>query len=243
MTVEQAIAHAAVLVVFPVAATLLGAVAAVLRPPGPRLTSAVQHLAAGVVLAALAGELLPELKGEGNLVLAVTGFAAGTALVLALGALSRRLERTRPAQARASIPVGLVAAVAVDLLLDGLLVGLGSALGEKQGLILTIALTIEVLFVGLSVTVTLLGERLRPLIAVLVAAGLAVTIAIGALLGAALLSGASSAALAFVLAFGAAALLYLVVEELLTEAHEQAETTLLTAMFFLGFIVIYVLAA
>lgn len=243
MTAGSAVAHAAVLVLFPVAATLLGAVAAVVRPPGPRLTSAVQHLAAGVVLAALAGELLPELRGEGNLGLAVLGFAAGAALVLALGALSRRLERARPENARSGIPVGLVAAVGVDLLLDGLLVGLGSALGEKQGVILTIALTIEVLFVGLSVTVTLLGERIRPAIALLIAAGLAATIAVGAVLGAVLLAGAGSAVLAFVLAFGAAALLYLVVEELLTEAHEQAETALLTAMFFAGFLIIYVLAA
>lgn len=43
------------------------------------------------------------------------------------------------------------------------------------------------------------------------------------------------------LAFGAAALLYLAVEELLVEAHEHAETTILGAMFFLGFLLIYVL--
>lgn len=235
--------QAAVLVAFPVVATLVGAGAAVLRPPGPRLTSAVQHLAAGVVLAALAGEVLPELRGEQHLGVAVAGFALGTVLVLTLGAVSRRLESGRDGRAARTFPVGLVAAVGVDLLLDGLLVGLGSALGAKQGLILTIALTIEVLFVGLSVTVTLLADGKSRATAVLTAAGLAIAIAIGALGGAALLNGAGSAVLAFVLAFGAAALLYLVVEELLTEAHEQAETALLTAMFFVGFIVIYVLAA
>ncbi|HEV8177483.1 MAG TPA: hypothetical protein VGP44_07295 [Gemmatimonadales bacterium] len=48
--------------------------------------------------------------------------------------------------------------------------------------------------------------------------------------------------LAAVLAFGAAALLYLVVEELLVEAHEEAETPLLGAMFFLGFLGLYILA-
>ena len=45
-----------------------------------------------------------------------------------------------------------------------------------------------------------------------------------------------------VLAFGAAALLYLVVEELLVEAHEQAETPLLAVLFFAGFLGIYLLA-
>ncbi|MEI2715006.1 MAG: hypothetical protein V9G04_17370 [Nocardioides sp.] len=45
------------------------------------------------------------------------------------------------------------------------------------------------------------------------------------------------------MAFGAAALLYLVVEELLVEAHEEQETVWLGASFFAGFLVIYVLAA
>ncbi len=44
------------------------------------------------------------------------------------------------------------------------------------------------------------------------------------------------------LACGAAALLYLVVKELLVEAHEEEATPLLGSMFFLGFLGLYVLA-
>jgi len=66
--------------------------------------------------------------------------------------------------------------------------------------------------------------------------------AVGAVGGAALLGGAGATVLAAVLAFGAAALLYLVVEELLVEAHEQTDTPLLAGMFFLGFIGLYLLA-
>jgi len=54
--------------------------------------------------------------------------------------------------------------------------------------------------------------------------------AVGALAGAALLGAASRTTLAAVLAFGGAALLYLVVEELLVEAHETDETPLLAAI-------------
>lgn len=64
----------------------------------------------------------------------------------------------------------------------------------------------------------------------------------GAIGGAALLAGASHQTLAVVLAFGAAAMLYLVVRELLVEAHKKAETAILTSMFFVGFLAIYVLA-
>jgi ZIP family zinc transporter len=40
----------------------------------------------------------------------------------------------------------------------------------------------------------------------------------------------------FVLSFGLAALMFLVTEELLVEAHEEPETPLSPAMFFVGFL-------
>lgn len=42
------------LVAFPVTAAI--------RRPGPKLTSGLQHLAAGAVFAAVAGEVLPDLR-------------------------------------------------------------------------------------------------------------------------------------------------------------------------------------
>ncbi|WP_137121286.1 ZIP family metal transporter [Segeticoccus rhizosphaerae] len=249
------VGQAAVLVAFPVGASAVGSVTAVLRPPGPRLVSGIQHFAAGVVMAALVGEVLPGLRREGNLAWAVIGFAGGAALVLSLAAYGRRrdaaseagraaAETTRAGASRPAVvlPLGLLVAVGIDLLLDGLLVGLGVTLGSTQALILTVALTIEVLFLGLSVATELTGAGLSRPLAAATCTGLGLVTAVGAIGGAAVLGGASAAVLAAALAFGAAALLYLAVEELLVEAHEQAETALLGASFFAGFLAIYVLA-
>lgn len=63
----------------------------------------------------------------------------------------------------------------------------------------------------------------------------------GAVVGVLLLSGLSGAALSAALAFGAAALLYLVTEELLVEAHEVLETPLTTALFFAGFLALLII--
>lgn len=131
--------------------------------------------------------------------------------------------------------------VAVDLLMDGILVGLGASIGFTEALILTIALTIEVLFLGVSLAASLRQSGLSAGRSVTVVAGVAAMMAIGAVGGAILLGGASPAVMAVALAFGAAALLYLAVEELIVEAHEQADTPLLTSLFFVGFILIYVL--
>jgi len=46
-----------------VAAALAGGLIAVYRPPSPQMESNVQHFAAGVVTAAVAAELLPDIHG------------------------------------------------------------------------------------------------------------------------------------------------------------------------------------
>lgn len=45
----------------PLFAMTLGAVATALRPPSPGLKSGIQHFAAGVVFAAAASEILPDV--------------------------------------------------------------------------------------------------------------------------------------------------------------------------------------
>lgn len=233
------VARAAVLVAFPVAAAIVGGALAVLRPPGARTTAAVQHFAAGVVFAATAVEVLPDLHEQGSLGFVAAGFALGVAVLLLL----RQVEARTEEGSRAWLPVGLAAAVGLDLLIDGLLIGVGVHIGPRQALILTVALTLEILFLGLSVAVELTERGARRLPALATVSVLAACTAVGAVAGAALLSGASHQVMAFVLAFGVAALLYLVTEELLTEAHEESgrELPWLTAMFFAGFLAVYLL--
>lgn len=238
------VAQASLLVVFPVTAAVAGSIVAIARRPGPRTMSAVQHFAAGVVLAALAGEVLPKLKEEGHLLWAVLGFAVGVVVVVSLAAYGRVRDRAASpvaATVAVALPLGMLVAVGIDLLIDGMLVGLGVTLGSTASFVLTIALTIEVLFLGLSLAGELTDRGVAKRRAILVCLALALMTAVGAIGGAALLGGVGDAALAAILAFGSAVLMYLAVEELLVEAHEVSESTLLTAMFFAGFLVIYVL--
>lgn len=245
------VGQAAVLVSFPIAAGAIGSGVAAVRRPGPRLVSAIQHFAAGGVIAALAGELLPDLRHEGNLGWAVAGFGAGVVLVLSLAAYGRWLDAEQttasekdgrpPGGFLALVPLGFLVTVAIDLLIDGVLIGLGVRLGSTQGLILTIALTLEILFLTLSLAAELTDRGLTSRQSTAICIGLSLSTGVGAITAAVLLGGVGTAALAFVLAFGAAALLYLAVEELLVEAHEERETALLSSMFFAGFLAIYIL--
>ena len=166
----------------------------------------------------------------------IGGFAVGVALLLTLRVVSQRAERSDR-----EVPIGLLLLVAVDLLIDGVLVGVGAALGEGQGRILTIALTLEVLFLALALVISFRERGATRSKAIALTWATSLTMAAGAIGGAAVLGGASHDVLAAVLAFGAAALMYLVTEELLVEAHENAETWFLTALFFVGFLAVFVL--
>lgn len=235
----MALAHILGLTMIPVAATVLGGAIAVFRVPSDKTRSLVQHFAAGVVMAVVAGELLPEMTREHRPLGVLIGFVLGVALMLGVKALTERIEQ-KDEQAGDG-KAGLLIAVGIDVFLDGLLIGVGFAAGERVGTLLVVALTLELLFLGVSVAASLTEAKVGRARSLLTVTGLCGLVVLGALLGGSLLSGLSGLALEIVLSFGAAALMYLVIEELLTEAHEVKETPLITAAFFAGFVALYLL--
>ena len=213
----------------PVLAAIMGAALTAWRRPGPQLVSAIQHFAAGVVFAAAAGEILPDLKHAGAVWPVVIGGGAGVVVMLVIQTL----------EARASGALGLLVTIGVDIFIDGLVLGLAFVAGQTQGLLLTIALTIEILFLGLTIAVGLkTGNWART---VGITALLALLLPAGALLSAPI-STLPPAVVTGFLAFGLIALLYLVTEELLVEAHEVPDRPWIAAMFFVGFLLLLLLA-
>lgn len=126
----------------PVLVVVLGAIVASRTKLKPRLVAGLQHLAAGVVFAAAATEILPQVKHEASPSATLIGGAAGVATMLGLTAFEARFKG----------PMALLAAISIDILVDGLVLGLAFVAGEKAGFLLTIALTLEVLFLGLTLT-------------------------------------------------------------------------------------------
>lgn len=233
------VATAALLVTAPVLAAMVGGAVASVRRPGPLVVSGVQHFAAGVVVAAVAGEVLPDLKERGSIGLVAVGFAAGVVVPLLL----TRLEKPAETTGTAGLPTGFLAVIGVDLLVDGLLVGAGAAVSTSTAVILTVALTLEVLFLGVAIALELRSSGQSARRSAAITAALSLLVAVGAVLGALVLASAGNTALVLVLAFAAAALLWLVVEELLVEAHEPPQTPALASVFFLGFLALYALEA
>ena len=226
------LAEVAAAVSFPVATATAGGLAATCRPPGEKVRSGVQHFAAGLVFAAAATELIPDLGHEHHRIAIAVGFAVGLALMLALEFLPVRLLGPE----RADSPAGALTAIGIDVFIDGLLIGIGFARGGHTGVLLTAALTVELAFLGLAIAVALQNAGSSHPTVIATTFGISLLVAAGGLLGATSLAHLSGAALTGTLAFGTVALLFLVTEELLAEAHERPDTPLLTAMFFVGFL-------
>lgn len=229
---------AASLVTFPVLAGILGGVVPSVRTPSAAMVSGVQHFAAGIVMAAVAGEVLPDLRSRGPLWLIVVGFSAGVAVLVALRRFDGHVEH-QDGDDVGELPVGFLTVVAVDLFIDGLLVATGATVSSRTAIIITIALTVEVLFLGLAVALRLAGSGMPRIRAAATTSALSLVIAVGGVSGAVALGRAGNTVLTLVLAFAAAALLWLVVEELLVEAHETPERPWMAVMFFAGFLILY----
>lgn len=221
----------------PAIAVVVGALISLVKQPSSGLRSAVQHFAAGTVFSVLSVELLPDLVHRRLPWPTFFGFSLGVACMLLLKWYGDKNESA----AGGRDTRGLMTAMGVDVLLDGALIGLSFAAGEKQGLMLTVGLVLELFFLGVSCATSLRGAGQAALRIGMSAAILGIILMVGAGAGAGALHVVSPTYIDALLAFGVAALLYLVTEELLVEAHEEKEKPAQTAMFFLGFIVLFMI--
>ncbi len=88
----------------PAVTITLGGALATLRAPGPKIRSGVQHFAAGLVFAAVAVEILPDMMHERKPVAALIGFTLGVALMLLVKHLTERMEQ-EPAEGAPPVAV------------------------------------------------------------------------------------------------------------------------------------------
>jgi ZIP family zinc transporter len=220
-------------------AGILGSVIALFWEPKAKARSAIQHFAAGAVLAAIASNVIPEVERMGTLTGVISGFVGGGVIMIGLKWAVVRLERKQ--KRGQGLPVGLAAAAAVDTLLDGVIIGAGFSANPQLGTLLVIALGLELFFLTLSVGVEFREGKFEVWKSLAITGGIACMLLLGATASSFFLSSASEATLAVVLAFGAAALIYLIAEELLVETIQAEESVFSTLMLFTGFLILMVL--
>ncbi|MFH0412713.1 hypothetical protein ACG98H_11580 [Corynebacterium sp. L4756] len=227
------------------------------------LTSYVQHFAAGLIIAAATLDLLPEALHLGGGWPLIVGFVLGTAFMLALRSLLTRVGHSHhpgddphhdhhghddahghdahSSTTATGVNLRLIVALAVVVLIDGAIIGVALSAGGAAALLIAIALSIELLFVAASTAGSTRAGGGSLGTAIGVGTFVAAMMPIGAVLGALVFAGVSAPVLVAGLAFGAAALLFTAVAELLVEAYEIKESTGTIAMAAAGFLVFLLL--
>lgn len=239
---EQVISYA----LLPTVALTGGGLLALFIRFGVQARSAILHFAAGVVFSVVAVEILPDVVRLHDPWLTALGFGAGIGLMLLIRQLTEAPVEPLPSPGVATVPAGrfplaFLLAIGVDIFIDGLLLGVGFAAGAKEGVLLAFALGVEVLSLGLATATSLTNDGVARSRIIRLLLGLSVLFFVSAVGGATLLHNLPETGLDLVLSFGLAALLFLVTEELLVEAHEGPEKPWLTATFFAGFLLFLIL--
>ena len=208
--------------------------------PGKRCRAVVAHLVGGLVLGIAAADLMPAASNSGHPVALAIGFCLGFSLLLVINAvLEEPHERPEHGQARPILL--LMLPFLVDSLIDGLVVGISSGASEQQWVIpVAVALEMGLATLGLG---TLLGRGASRWRSAVSGALMAVTYLIGLSISLLITNGLQGPALTGTLAFGTAALIYLVGEEGMKEAHARGEddSGLVNVAFFIGLLCIWLL--
>ncbi|KUH88168.1 MULTISPECIES: ZIP family zinc transporter [unclassified Mycobacterium] len=209
-----------------------------------RVVAGVMAFGAGVLISALAFDLMDEAERTGGLLATALGFLGGAvAYVAANAALARRgarhRKRSRDRQPTEEQASGSGAAIAIGALLDGVpesaVLGISVLGGQGVGLTVLAAVFISNLPEGLSSAAGMKQADRSARYVFGVWGAIAVISGISAMLGYVLLANASPALVAVITAVAAGAILAMIADTMVPEAFEEAHilTGVITAVGFL----------
>ncbi|ANJ27522.1 ZIP family metal transporter [Agromyces aureus] len=202
------------------AALLVGAVIAWTVKVPATIVASVMAFGSGVLISALAFDLVLEAQDEGGFWPTVGGFAVGAIVyVFANNLLDRLDQRNRRGSGENS---GTGIGIALGALLDGIpesaVLGLSMVGGQGVSVPVLVAIIISNVPEGLSSTAALKDEGRSARYVFLLWTGIALASAVAALLGFVLLDGADGGLTAFITALAAGAILAMICDTMIPEA-------------------------
>lgn len=226
------------LALLPAAGNFLGGVLAEVFEVSQSTLSLALHVAAGVVLAVVGIELIPEaltvdrpwipllafvLGGAGFILLErAIGWVRGRFSGVAAGASPQAPAQQERAGTDAG-PWAIYARVSIDLFSDGVMIGTGSSIGLALGILLALGQVPADIPEGFATIATFKDKGIERGQRLLLTASLAIPILLGATLGFFAVRGQPEIVKLSLLAFTAGILIAVAVEEMIPEAHDAGE--------------------
>ncbi|SFC64501.1 zinc transporter, ZIP family [Nocardioides terrae] len=211
-------------------ALVIGALVAWFAPVPRKVVASVMAFGAGVLISALAFDLVDEAETSGGLVPTVSGFLGGAVVYVAANIALARLgarhrKRSGEEQPSESEQQGSGAAIAVGALLDGvpesIVLGLSLLGGGGVGVPVLAAIFISNLPEGLSSSAGMKRNGRSAGYVFGVWIGIAVASGLAGLIGCLVLQDASDGTIAVITAVAAGAILAMIADTMIPEAFEK----------------------
>lgn len=221
------------LALLPAAGNFLGGLLAEWLPISRSALNVALHAAAGIVIAVVAIELMPEALEGAPPWLIVLAFTLGGALSIAIKSAVGAWQ-CRTGGSGSAGPWVIYIAVCVDLFSDGLMIGAASVVSFPLALVLSLGQVTADVPEGFATIATFKDRDFARLRRLLLAASFVVPILVGATLGYFVLRNQDEAIQLAALALTAGLLVVAAVEDMVREAHETADDTRASTAAFVG---------
>lgn len=204
----------------PAAGNFAGGLFAEFLDVSDQALSLALHLAAGIVLAVVGLELVPQALDGNPPWVPVAAFVAGGAVFIGLERLIDLVKDRLDTGEESTGPLAIFTGVSLDLFSDGVMIGTGSVINPALGLLLAAGQVPADIPEGFAATATLKRAGFPRRTRLLMAASFAVPVLLGATLGYLVLRQAPEILTLSVLAATGGVLMSVVVEEMVTQAHD-----------------------
>lgn len=198
-----------------------GLITYLLKKPGDRLLSSILGFSAGIMLVVVFLELLPEAFEIGSYLHGVIGLLLGIVILYLLDAyFPHKHHYSDECRAGRFKKMGVLLGIGIALhnIPEGLAIGAGYVSDDMLGLGLAVMIAIQNVPEGIAMATALCIGGLRNASIVMATALAGVPMGIGALVGA-LVGSISAPFLTLSLGFAAGAMLYIICDELIPDAH------------------------
>lgn len=200
-----------------------------------RTLSLALHAAAGVVLALVGIELMPDALASKAPWVPIAAFVGGGLFFILMDAGIDLVQGLFTESAEGSGAWVIFAGVVIDLFSDGVMIGTGSTMSVRLGLLLALSQVPADMPSNFAAIALFRKQGFRRSWRLLLAAGSSLPVLLGALVGYWVARDLATVYRLILLAFTAGLLFAVVVEEIVPQAHRQRDARLATIFLVSGF--------
>lgn len=206
--------------------TIGGIIGVTFKNPSKKFLSFILQFAAGLMIAIICFDLIPEALEISNISSVFIGIFVGVIAMVICDNLVKKIynkkeKRNRSSSSNSLLKTGIIVGIglAIHNFPEGLAIGSGFESSIKLGYSLALAIALHDIPEGISMSVPMKNGGMSKTKAVLLTLLSGVTTGIGAFFGA-IVGGISQTVIAICLSFAAGAMLYIVSGELIPESNQ-----------------------